>query len=938
MTTLLSSPIGAPIRLDNIFQQPSSPTRKYDDLPAEFGDRSFGSSMSLSSSFDLGRYTNERNSNTHQSVSPSNSFASHMRMAVSSNSAKAGPSSAFLGHARPEKHHHQSLGEAMGTELHSRSPNLGMKLTSPHRMEVDTSIEVPDLPHKRSAILRSARQQGSGLNDQRNIREETVRNPRSRRSSPTSSASKPNSPAPLAAQRTSPAGLQAPAAPGSAGGSLGRMFGMELRLNSGEDESALNSSPDKEPPTKRRPSSLPLGGGDHHTRPSMRSAGLMPSSTARPSMIKHQSLNTSSGVVPRKRGSMEVLGQTRSISDANAAQIEPRLARTRAHSAELQVTKSTRAPISHATIIESPSPSTIAHEGLGSYFFDPSSPEHLANVKGNAPAAKLRASPKLEEPPMTARPTLRPGLGDRLFERTATSAEMPTFARAMDSDAATGPSGRSRSSLGKRANPYSKRPSLAPLAAARDSQMDGGLRTAYPTLGGQARLTAPAPRRCHSALDNTKVFASAATLRPTMMKPSDMASPDAERSLSFPEEFDVNGSPVAHSARPRSRPAFLRRTSKDDASPLGYGSKRSGSNGDHGFSMQQSPMAVSSPKYGAECMPGFGASEMEGKILPCHTSKDDGLMRISSDTLADLQSGKYATHIKEHFVIDCRFGYEFDGGHVGGAINLSTIEKVKAYFLTPGQGLHADRPMPPRSQSGASSGTQPDKTVLIFHCEFSAKRAPSLALALRHADRALRHDYPSCHFPELYVLEGGYCGFFKEHPLLCEPVAYVEMDDPAYSEQRSSEICGFRKQFAPKQPFNRHRSFTFGERSSSAGGAPVRSLANGLAHSIREEDTSCDDSPSAAVAGGVHARKKLMQPAKDRARGGERAALSPGAGDMSLCSSVGDSSFEGGPSDSPCAAVPARRPAVAGGALPKVRLGAPRPLQRASTASNVLGR
>ncbi|CEH12870.1 hypothetical protein CBOM_00829 [Ceraceosorus bombacis] len=562
MTTLLSSPIGAPMRLDNIFQQPSSPTRKYDDLPAEFGDRSFGSSMSLSSSFDLGRYTNERNSHTHQSVSPSNSFASHMRMAVSSNCARAGPSSAFLGHARPEKHHHQSLGEAMGTELHSRSPNLGMKLTSPHRMEVDTSTEVPDLPHKRKAIIRSARQQGSDLNDHRNIREETVRNPRSRRSSPASSASKPNSPAPLAAQRTSPAGLQAPAAPGSAGGSLGRMFGMELRLNSVEDESALNSSPDKEPPTKRRPSSLPLGGGDHHTRPSMRSAGLMPSSTARPSMIKHQTL------------------------------------------------------------------------------------------------------------------------------------------------------------------------------------------------------------------DNTKVFASATTLRPTMMKPSDLASPDAERSLSFPEEFDVNGSPVAHSARPRSRPAFLRRTSKDDASPLGYGSKRSGSNGDHGFSMQQSPMAVSSPKYGAECMPGFGASEMEGKILPCHTSKDDGLMRISSDTLADLKSG----------------------------------------------------------------------------------------------------------------------------------------------------------------------NFTFGERSSSAGGAPVRSLANGLAHSIREEDTSYDDSPSAAVAGGVHARKKLMQPAKDRARSGERAALTPRAGDMSLCSSVGDSSFEGGPSDSPCAAVPARRPAVAGGALPKVRLGAPRPLQRASTASNVLGR
>lgn len=38
--------------------------------------------------------------------------------------------------------------------------------------------------------------------------------------------------------------------------------------------------------------------------------------------------------------------------------------------------------------------------------------------------------------------------------------------------------------------------------------------------------------------------------------------------------------------------------------------------------------------YGAGGLPGFGDNEMDGKILPCHKVKEDGLVRITSETVS----------------------------------------------------------------------------------------------------------------------------------------------------------------------------------------------------------------------------------------------------------------------------------------------------------------
>ena len=84
--------------------------------------------------------------------------------------------------------------------------------------------------------------------------------------------------------------------------------------------------------------------------------------------------------------------------------------------------------------------------------------------------------------------------------------------------------------------------------------------------------------------------------------------------------------------------------------------------------------------------------------------------------LNNLLDGAFDSKLTSYHIIDCRFDYEYNGGHIPGALNINTTAAVEEFLL----GANALKPKP--SSSGDASG----KTVLIFHCEFSAKRAPTL--------------------------------------------------------------------------------------------------------------------------------------------------------------------------------------------------------------------
>lgn len=246
----------------------------------------------------------------------------------------------------------------------------------------------------------------------------------------------------------------------------------------------------------------------------------------------------------------------------------------------------------------------------------------------------------------------------------------------------------------------------------------------------------------------------------------------------------------------------------------------------------------------ARSLPGFGDSEADGKVLPCHKVREDGLMRISAQTLDDLLHGEFDDVIGSFSVIDCRFDYEHAGGHIPGAINLNTNEAIESALLVSGSedGLFGgELPVPSRSGDGRSG-----KRVIVFHCEFSVKRAPTFAKHFRSKDRSLNgYVYPNIHYPEVYILEGGYSQYYSQFSvrlpfclsrarnrgligsLLLESLqdrcdgSYVRMDDPAHLRARASELNDFRR-------WNRTRSFTYGELQRVSGQTNSTSSTQGM--------------------------------------------------------------------------------------------------------------
>ena len=125
-------------------------------------------------------------------------------------------------------------------------------------------------------------------------------------------------------------------------------------------------------------------------------------------------------------------------------------------------------------------------------------------------------------------------------------------------------------------------------------------------------------------------------------------------------------------------------------------------------------------------------------------------------------------------IIDCRFPYEYHGGHIVGAVNLYTDSQIHDEFL--------------KGKVQLESKTN-DKIILIFYCEFSSERAPACALYLRNEDRNL-HDgkHPILHYPEICMLKGGYKEFYEycnqnNQGALCTPNGYIEMSDESYQNE-----------------------------------------------------------------------------------------------------------------------------------------------------------
>ncbi|OWF50794.1 M-phase inducer phosphatase 1-like isoform X1 [Mizuhopecten yessoensis] len=145
--------------------------------------------------------------------------------------------------------------------------------------------------------------------------------------------------------------------------------------------------------------------------------------------------------------------------------------------------------------------------------------------------------------------------------------------------------------------------------------------------------------------------------------------------------------------------------------------------------------------------------------LPTISGKHQDLKGIAPETMVGVLNNDYDQDLEKYIVIDCRYPYEFDGGHIKDAKNIYTKEGIIEEFIK----------KPITSDSNK-------RVVLIFHCEFSSERGPSLLRFLRKMDRDVNKEcYPALHYPELYLLEGGYKLFYQDCKDHCEPRSYKPM-------------------------------------------------------------------------------------------------------------------------------------------------------------------
>ncbi|KAG0710564.1 M-phase inducer phosphatase [Chionoecetes opilio] len=150
--------------------------------------------------------------------------------------------------------------------------------------------------------------------------------------------------------------------------------------------------------------------------------------------------------------------------------------------------------------------------------------------------------------------------------------------------------------------------------------------------------------------------------------------------------------------------------------------------------------------------------------------KHPDLKSISVDTVADVVRGKYKSKLASCRIIDCRYPYEYEGGHIKGAEMWHLPELVSDHLKA-------------RKGAPVIAGEDEPRHIMVFHCEFSAERGPKTQRMLREIDRtANKEHYPALHFPETYLLEGGYKSFYENYPELCTPNDYVKMLDPKHND------------------------------------------------------------------------------------------------------------------------------------------------------------
>lgn len=149
-----------------------------------------------------------------------------------------------------------------------------------------------------------------------------------------------------------------------------------------------------------------------------------------------------------------------------------------------------------------------------------------------------------------------------------------------------------------------------------------------------------------------------------------------------------------------------------------------------------------------------------------------------------LPNKKFCQYFDDLIIVDCRFKFEYDGGHIENAINVSSIDELEDAFFNENIVNHS--PLEFNSLN---------RKLIVFHCEFSSVRGPTKAKQLRSLDRHLSGEfYPNLYYPDVVVLEGGYKYYYDSEIKFQKSLSYIGMNHPLYKEECDRNMDLFRKE------------------------------------------------------------------------------------------------------------------------------------------------
>lgn len=175
-------------------------------------------------------------------------------------------------------------------------------------------------------------------------------------------------------------------------------------------------------------------------------------------------------------------------------------------------------------------------------------------------------------------------------------------------------------------------------------------------------------------------------------------------------------------------------------------------------------------------------------------------------TLHDSSQSPFGTNDpysnRNYIVIDCRYPYEFEGGHLKGAINIFNPKMLEQFITKHSDLLYSHEVVKSMKDSGNLDNAnykslyrkyfcqkRKETPIIIFYCEFSSERAPNLYLLSRTLDTEM-NNYPSLTFPNIFVMEGGYSEFVSTYPKSCsDGESYVRMDDPMFHKLKYENMA-----------------------------------------------------------------------------------------------------------------------------------------------------